>query len=237
MTSKSHYTNCRHCNKKTRIDISTCSHCGKSKGRRWVKYFKYFAVGCLCLVVVSFILPDRETATESQEVKSTDTLVKRENVSYFPSSQRRLIEIIDNAQISFRKVNNEIDEFEIREERAKKLRSALPNLTINSWVGKVKNIDITSDGNVIFELKLPNSITIGTWNNSLSDYFDKTIIENNTQLYNVIKTLRRGDEVEFDGTFLSSNKDHLSETSLTKSGSINSPDFLIYFDTIRKVKD
>ena len=93
-----------------------------------------------------------------------------------------------------------------------------------------------SEGKAFIEIKLEGaeSIVIKTWNNSLSDLMDNTLIENGSGLYNTIADLSEGTEVVFSGTFIADDRDFIREGSMTERGSMTDPEFILKFSSIRK---
>src|SRR4051812_28897335 len=67
----------------------------------------------------------------------------------------------------------------------------------------------------------------------LSDISDQTLIDPGSALFAKISTLKVGQKVVFSGTFTRSETDCIKETSLTLSGSINKPEFILRFSEVR----
>jgi len=66
---------------------------------------------------------------------------------------------------------------------------------------------------------------------------DNTLINPNSQLYADISELSEGDMVVFSGTFLSDDKDHIEEGSMSESGAMTDPEFLLLFNKVSKYKN
>ena len=84
-------------------------------------------------------------------------------------------------------------------------------------------------------IKISPNIHIKTWNNSLSDIMDNTLIEKNSPVYKSLFNLVAGQDVKFSGNFFISQEDYIKETSLTIDGSMNDPEFLFKFKEIKAV--
>ena len=76
-------------------------------------------------------------------------------------------------------------------------------------------------------------ITIQTANNAFSGALDGTLISAGSQLYEQLSRLSVGQRVIVSGRFRSSDQDYLREASLTEAGSMNEPEFLFAFASVR----
>jgi hypothetical protein len=77
---------------------------------------------------------------------------------------------------------------------------------------------------------------VKTWNNSLSDIADRTLIEPNSPVFNAMGVLRNGDWVRFSGRLIPDSTDCVREPSLTIRGTMTSPEFIFRFDDIRRIE-
>ena len=68
--------------------------------------------------------------------------------------------------------------------RDKKLCKAIGSRKVTDWVGQVTKVGANSDGKGILEVELAKGIIIKTWNNSLSDMGDHTLIEPGSAVFN-----------------------------------------------------
>jgi hypothetical protein len=75
-----------------------------------------------------------------------------------------------------------------------------------------------------------------TWNNSLSDIGDKTLIEPGTPLHNAAVQLNRNDTDIFSGAFIKGDKDCFRESSIIQRGSMIDPDWIFRFSSVRPAK-
>jgi hypothetical protein len=93
-----------------------------------------------------------------------------------------------------------------------------------------------SDGKGILDVELSGSsrIKIKTWNNSLSDIGDDTLIPHGSLVYNQVANLSQGDMVYFSGRFASGDLDYIKESSMTESGAMNEPEFIFTFTNVGK---
>ncbi|ELM5574247.1 hypothetical protein Q2713_003572 [Salmonella enterica] len=105
---------------------------------------------------------------------------------------------------------------------------------ISDWYGTIADISSTSSNNATLAIKLPNGTILNTWNNSLSDIGDHTIIDKKSDVYKDVYDLSIGDSIIFSGSFIKDGKQCAQETSITTNGSLNAPAFLFRFSSITK---
>jgi hypothetical protein len=86
----------------------------------------------------------------------------------------------------------------------------------------------------VLTIEVSDNVEIGTWNNALSDFLDKTLIEPDTALFATLTSLAQGDEVYITGYFFKSDVDCVKESSLTLNGSMTEPYFIFRFTEISK---
>lgn len=152
-----------------------------------------------------------------------------------PSDQTRFIAAITQARSKFTGAPNELAAGGMRNARQQAICSALQGQNASGWIAKVAYLSTNGDGRGVITLDLEPGLQVSTWNNDLSDYSDKTLIDPDTQLFKSLATLRRGDTVRFSGGFFPSNLDCVGEQSVTLAGSMRSPVFTMRFSSIRKL--
>ena len=130
---------------------------------------------------------------------------------------------------------NEFQQSSVRRERASALARILPTRAVDGWIGKISSIETTRNGEGILAVHPLGSdwITVTTSNNSLSGAMDGTLISSGSALYEQISRLSIGESVIFSGSFRSSDLDYLEEVSLTERGSIDEPEFIFTFVSVR----
>jgi hypothetical protein len=152
-----------------------------------------------------------------------------------PSEQARFIAAITNARSQFTSAANELAAGGIRNSRQLAICSALQGTRADGWIAKVSHQSTNGDGKGVITLELGPDLHVSTWNNSLSDYSDKTLIDPDTQFFKSLAAMKRGDTVRFSGAFFPSNVDCVAEQSVTLAGSMKSPVFTMRFSSIRKL--
>ena len=103
-----------------------------------------------------------------------------------------------------------------------------------NWEGKIEEIDSVGDEYAYVSISVCKNVTIKTWNNEFSDMFDKSLIHIDSELYERIIDLEKGNSVITSGSFTKSDTDYFQETSITDSGSLTEPEYLVKFSEIGK---
>lgn len=155
----------------------------------------------------------------------------------FPPNQQNFLKVIEDYKIRYDDASNELKKSAVRTERGNRIKEALGNThNFSNWVGVVEQMQTTSKGKAIFTIEIEDTgVKMGTINNEFSDLFDNTLIEQSNPLYNAIAELQKGDKVIVSGSFLnSSGSDYVKEYSITESGSMKNPDFLVRFTNVQK---
>ena len=152
-----------------------------------------------------------------------------------PSDQARFIAAITQARSQFTSAPNELAAGGIRNTRQQAICSALQGQSASGWIGKVAYLSTNGDGKGVITLELAPGLQVSTWNNALSDYSDKTLIDPDTQFFKSLVAMKRGDPVRFSGSFFPSNLDCVGEQSVTLAGSMKNPVFTMRFSSIRKL--
>ena len=152
-----------------------------------------------------------------------------------PADQREFIEIVQDTQNDANDAN-EIEIVRLRQERGEDLCAALPDdLEVSDWFGAVEEVETTmgGDGGVL-TLALGDDISVGTWNNGLSDVGSGTLIDPNSDAYGELADLEEDDVVKFSGGFVSDGDNCLEEQSLMDSNGVETPTFSFKFSAIGK---
>lgn len=152
-----------------------------------------------------------------------------------PSDQARFIAAITQARSQFTSAPNELAAGGMRNVRQQTICSALQGQSASGWIGKIAYLSTNGDGKGVITVELAPGLHVSTWNNAISDFSDKTLIDPDTQFFRSLVTMKRGDTVRFSGGFFPSNLDCVGEQSVTIAGSMRSPVFTMRFSSIRKL--
>lgn len=121
----------------------------------------------------------------------------------------------------------------MRRDRRDALCRIVDGEDLQSWAGKVTRLKTNSDGLGVVAIAIGDGVHFATWNNMLSDGGDNTLIDPSTPIFEKLATLKEGDRIRFSGLlFRDSTTDCFREMSLTMSGSMDAPEFLMRFTDI-----
>ncbi len=151
------------------------------------------------------------------------------------SPQSKLIQIIKKYSTEFPNAENDLQKWAIRNKRKEEIKDILQGAVITGWSGTIESLGTTTDGRAYLYVSISPKVTIGTWNNQLSDLFDDTLIPVESTLYKNLLGCSVGDRIIFSGVFFSSDEDFIRETSMTIKGAMNTPFFLFKFSSITVV--
>lgn len=171
------------------------------------------------------------TAAASTAPRSPPTDVQ------MPQSERDFCAVVADTAAAYdaarRAGANELKLTAIRTARARALVKAMHNRgVVKDWVGTIAGMSTTGDGRAAVKVDLPCSVTVSTWNNSLSDTGSGTLIPQSSKLYDAFADLQKGATIRFSGKLEPDDKNGFHEKSMTESGSMTDPDFLITFSAV-----
>jgi hypothetical protein len=111
---------------------------------------------------------------------------------------------------------------------------------IENWHGRILKISTNQGGDTV-AIGIASSvygtrILYRTWDNFLSDIGDETIPTKGSKIYNQVAELKVGDTVHFSAELLRDSTKGIREISLTESGSLREPEFIVRFTDISKTK-
>jgi hypothetical protein len=86
-------------------------------------------------------------------------------------------------------------------------------MRIAGWVGTITELSTNNDGRGVISLRIGDKVQLKTWNNAVSDTFDRTLLIPGSPLYQKAITLRIGQRVSISGTFVQDEKDCVRESS------------------------
>jgi hypothetical protein len=126
-----------------------------------------------------------------------------------------------------------------RSDRALFISRALPGVhTITDWKGTFRKLQSVPGGKAALVIELPEpTILVQTWGDPISDATAGTLIDEHSELYKKLKSLKPGTPVSFDGEFLESADDWCLEGSKSPHEGLLSPKFIVKFSAVRSLRD
>ena len=153
-------------------------------------------------------------------------------VPAMPAIETKFIEIISTAQNASTAANNDMQRGGIKAKRDHNICELLQSLSVANWVGQAATIDSNSDGKGVLEIKIAENISVETWNNSLSDFEDHTLLEPESKIFKMASAMTVGQDVIFSGSFLRDDENCIKEQSLTLHGKVEKPEFVFRFASV-----
>ncbi len=112
------------------------------------------------------------------------------------------------------------------------------NGKIEDFTGQITTISTDQGGdylNIVIKSKLHGlTVSYKTLNNSYSDEGFNSLIKKNSEVYNGVADLTEGDYVYFSAKMYKDRERGIKEVSMSESGSLFSPEFIVKFSDIRK---
>ena len=232
--STAQFKDCPRCGEKIHISKSACPKCGHRKRLRWFHWALIVLAGLILLGAVNGG-ENASNTTPKRNISEPVTQTAEKPDTPEPDTQRRFVETVASYQKIFRDAENELQQSSARVKRRQALADLGMGMHIDGWIGSIKRMTTTSDGDAAIIVSLGSNIDLHTWSNAISDMRTGTLIPHGTELYEILSRMERGKKIKFSGTFLTSNEDYYYETSVTIEGSMSKPEFLFKFTAISKL--
>ncbi|GAB2538669.1 TM2 domain-containing protein [Brachybacterium huguangmaarense] len=155
-----------------------------------------------------------------------------------PPAQVAMSDAVGKARTDAENADTDLQRANVLNVRSDALCGAVPDGRAEGWIGTVKTVDANGEGKAIVTLEITDDIEIGTWNNAVSDAGDNTLIEQGTPLFDQALALKPGDMVRFTADFkggTDANDKCFYTSNLTEVMSIDSPDYIVTFESLEKV--
>ncbi len=160
---------------------------------------------------------------------------KADPMSTAPPRQKSLTEIVVRNLKAYEAADNELKKSAVRRARRDEIARLIATDGIfKGWVGRLKQMGTTGDGNAYVVIDC-GPFDLMTTNNEFSATLSEvnTLIPAGSPLFNSVAQLSEGDYVVCTGSFLRSKLDYIEELSLTERGAMNEPSFKALFKSIR----
>lgn len=233
MGSENLFIKCKTCGKEVSKTAKACPHCGEKLKK--LSVIHWVGIVLLALFVIAIInAPDKkEQSSSSETVSEVSVKTKAQPEVAMPPGEIQFISAVEKYVIGFREAKNELQQSALRDQRKNEIAKTIGRRTVSSWVGKINQLETNTEGKAILSIQISPDIEIKTWNNALSDINANTLISKGSSLYSSLFDLSHGQQVEFSGSFFSSQSDYVEETSMTIQGSMRNPEFLFKFKSVK----
>lgn len=178
------------------------------------------------VLVVIAAFAGRNGESKKQSEKAPEPAIE------YPENETALIDASKKAMDKAKKAENDMQKGSALNERNNAICSSIGSFTVTDWVGTISKIDSNSDGYGVLKIELAKNIYVQTWNNSLSDTFDHTLIKPSTTLFETVSNLKKGQKVKFSGKFFKDDDTCISEGSLSLDGKLKEPEYIFRFSQV-----
>ncbi len=221
---------------------------------RFPTSFSVFSV--LQAIVLFSIYPSGLKAQNPQ-------LVDRYLSSIQPSTQLQFNEGMAEIASKWKEADNDLQKFQLLDERTGLLEKTVPDRKIEEWVGRIIKLGISKQGDAYISILLSGSISKGNQNKTkqeaeknsdgmnenkdltgavfltrderLSDLDDKSLIPAGTPLFNLLKRFKSGDEVRFNAQLLPEMGTFIREIDAEMDSRLLNPKFVSRFEYLEKI--
>jgi hypothetical protein len=153
-----------------------------------------------------------------------------------PQDQKQFIDIVERFGRAYTQADSDVAKNATRLQRAKAICAMIRTPVVQNWTGTVFKVSSNRDGGKgALEVTLSAHISVSTWNDSVADIGDNTLIDPKTPLFDQAVFLKKNQQVLFSGRFFPDPVDCLREISMTLSESMDDPEFLFRFSDIAPV--
>ena len=139
----------------------------------------------------------------------------------------------------FDRAQNELQESVSRRNRRNAIAALNMGDYVENWVGTIDSLATNTDGTAYIKIRLSPYLNVKTLNSGFFDIPYDTLIEMNSELYQVLYNLKKGQRVRFSGSLFrdyigsGADDDFYQEMSVTIRGAMKDSDFLMRFTDIK----
>ena len=200
----------------------------------------------------------------SSDLKAQDPqLVDRYLSSIQPSTQLQFNEGMAEIASKWKEADNDLQKFQLLDERTGLLEKTVPDRKIEEWVGRIIKLGISKQGDAYLSIRLSGNMSKGNQNKTkqlakknsdkvdenkdltgavfltrderLSDLDDKSLIPAGTPLFNLLKRFKSGDEVRFNAQLLPEMGTFIREIDAEMDSRLLNPKFVSRFEYLEKI--
>lgn len=155
-----------------------------------------------------------------------------------PPDEAVFIAAISDAQRKESGAKNDMQRGGVKAIRDTAVCTLMTNFTVKDWTGKVTKVSANSEGKGVFYVEIANNISLETWNNSISDSLDSTLMAPGSKVFNAASNMEEGALVRVSGSFIGTGDNTcIRESSMTLKGKLQDPEFIFKFDSVSLLSD
>lgn len=229
-------TTCPDCEKQVSTKAPACPHCGASLKTK-VGCLRYFIGGVVLLILLAVAgsLLEDSNSSKTTPVSNPNTQSIINNAPFlqteFETKRNEFYE-------KYRQAPNEIKKSAIWRKANEWTKHFYieHGSEIIDWYGKINRLS-TDQGGDVLHVSIGSSISgtqiqYRTMNNRFSDLGYHTMPEIGSRIYEQASNFKVGDYVYFSLEFVPNTEDEIWESSLTELGSLQNPEFIVWFRDI-----
>ena len=151
------------------------------------------------------------------------------------AAEDAFVKAVEDARTAYDTGINDLVRGVARPRRAEALCRAVPRGRVDNWTGKLSTLASSPGGKGVVAIDAGPKITLATNRTDAADATDKTLIDTRAPLFAYAAALAVGDRVQFSGTLIAGSDDCFKEVGKDLQTSMDTPEFVIRLDSIRKV--
>ena len=150
-----------------------------------------------------------------------------------PQQERDFLDVVQRGQTAVRD-GNDITLVTAARDRASGACALLPrDGRVEDWVGTIAEVDTVTGGKQgRLTVSIAEDIKLRTWSRKSEDEGDRTLIDPNSDVYRALADMKSGEQVRFDGNFVSHGASCLQETSVFARNGMLTPSFVFEFTAV-----
>jgi hypothetical protein len=215
----------------------------KRDGRNWFLRHKVLtAIGAVLLLGMFSGLAEGGTdAAEAAATVATGPKAASMTADEFaadrngPPDQRALVEAVVAGGINYSGTTNELKQRLIEKTRDRAACAAVPGGKAKGWVGQINRLTVNTQGAAILEVQIGDigdGTKLSTQPSAFSGGSDNSMIPFDSDPYDALANLGKGDWIQFSGMFIDDHGTCLWQRTLGLSGGMKSPNFTFRFDVV-----
>jgi len=165
-------------------------------------------------------------------------------------NQKNILKNLQEFAIKYESSPNAIQKFLLRKKRKQFINKHLKDGLFNGWVGRIKKLQTTENGEASLEIELSGlteiksrgnnsyskfKLTVGTFKGPHEDLEYKTLIYPETPLYNWLANFQEGEWIVFSGNGFFGDKDYLKVFGSDEYQAMMRPKFIVKFEFFEKI--
>ena len=151
------------------------------------------------------------------------------------AAEDAFVRAVEDARAAYDTGINDLVRGVARPRRAEAVCRAVPRGRVENWTGKLSTLASSPGGKGVVAIDVGPKVTLATNRTDAADTADRTLIDTRSPLFAYAAALAVGDRVQFSGTLVAGGDDCFKEVGKDLQASMDTPEYVIRLDSIRKV--